>query len=153
MKFKSEKLQKLEKNRFSIFTTDLEKCYICKMPKDDLHEIFNGCRSQMSIKFGLVIPVCRTCHSRLTNDEKLKLQYQAEIDEVHLVLRYFVQSKVDEKFKNGIIDMLFKYAGYDYVSAESTNEILAKKENERIAGAYTIKFLISDMLYKIEKTH
>jgi hypothetical protein len=88
-----------------------------------------------------------------TNDEKLKLKYQAEIDEVHLVLRYFLQSKVDQKFKNGIIDMLFKYAGYDHVSAESTNEILAKKENERIAGAYTIKFLISDMLYKIEKTH
>ena len=87
-----------------------------------------------------------------TNDEKLKLKYQADIDEVHLVLRYFLHGKVDMKFKNGIIDMLSKYADCDYVSVESTNEMFAKIENERIDGAYTMKMLINDMINKINKT-
>lgn len=59
---KSKKLFKLEKNRFSVFTSDLSKCYICKKQKDDLHEIFGGKNRQNSIKLGLVLPLCRECH-------------------------------------------------------------------------------------------
>lgn len=59
---KSKKLTKIEKNRFSVFTTDLSKCYICKKQKDDLHEIFGGRNRQNSIKLGLVLPLCRECH-------------------------------------------------------------------------------------------
>lgn len=40
IKKKTSKLQKLEKNRFSILTNNLEKCYICGKNKDDLNEVF-----------------------------------------------------------------------------------------------------------------
>ena len=73
MKKKSNKLAKLERNRFSILTDNLEHCFLCHNPKNDIHEIFGGSNRQTSIKYGLCIPLCRMCHSRLHNDTKYAL--------------------------------------------------------------------------------
>ena len=68
IKKKSNKLAKLERNRFSILTDDLEHCYICKkiyfrlVPREDLHEIFGGRNRQISMRKGFVVPLCRKCH-------------------------------------------------------------------------------------------
>lgn len=72
IKKKSNKLAKLEKNRFSIVTTDLEHCYLCKNKKEDLHEMIEGKNRQVSMKYGLVIPICRKCHEIVTNDKTLQ---------------------------------------------------------------------------------
>ena len=72
---KSKKLAKLEKSRFSIITKQLDKCYICKSKKDDLHEIFGGRNRKRSIEFGLVIPLCRKCHQNIEKDETLKQKW------------------------------------------------------------------------------
>lgn len=72
IKKKSNKLAKLEKNRFSIITKDLEHCYLCKNNKDDLHELVEGKNRQVSMKYGLVIPICRKCHEIVTNDKTLQ---------------------------------------------------------------------------------
>lgn len=71
IKQKSNKLAKKEKDRFSIITNDLDKCYICKSKKQDLHEIFGGRNRQVSMKYGLVIPVCRKCHQNIEKDKTL----------------------------------------------------------------------------------
>ena len=68
MKKKSSKLAKLERNRFSIITDNLDYCIICGKPKQDLNEIFAGRNRQNSMKYGLVIPMCRNCHIKYTND-------------------------------------------------------------------------------------
>lgn len=65
---KSKKLTKLEKNRKSVFTEDLEHCYLCGKKKNDLHEIFSGRNRINSIKFNLVLPLCRECHSLNQNN-------------------------------------------------------------------------------------
>lgn len=65
---KSKKLTKLEKNRKSVFTEDLEHCYLCDKKKNDLHEIFSGRNRINSIKFNLVLPLCRKCHSLNQNN-------------------------------------------------------------------------------------
>lgn len=49
MRKKSKKLAKLEKNRYSILTDDLEHCFTCELErrirkKEDLHEVF--CRKK-----------------------------------------------------------------------------------------------------------
>lgn len=49
MKNKSKKQAKLERNRFSILTDDLEHCFTCELErrirkKEDLHEVF--CRKK-----------------------------------------------------------------------------------------------------------
>ncbi len=72
IKKKSSKLAKLENNRFSIITNNLDKCYICKKAKkEDLHEVFGGRNRQISMKYGLVIPVCRKCHDTIPKSKTL----------------------------------------------------------------------------------
>ena len=68
MRIKSNKLANLEKNRKSVFTDDLDYCYLCGKKKNDLHEIFSGRNRINSIKFNLVLPLCRKCHSLNQNN-------------------------------------------------------------------------------------
>ena len=65
---KSKKLTKLEKNRKSVFTDDLDYCYLCGKKKNDLHEVFGGRNRINSIKFNFVLPLCRECHSNNQNN-------------------------------------------------------------------------------------
>ncbi len=65
---KSKKLTKLEKNRKSVFTEDLDYCYLCGKKKNDLHEVFGGRNRINSIKFNFVLPLCRECHSNNQNN-------------------------------------------------------------------------------------
>ena len=78
MKNKSNKLAKLERNRKSIFTEDLEHCYICGKSKDHLHELFFGRNRLVSIKFSFVIPVCSICHHRCHFDTDIISFYRKE---------------------------------------------------------------------------
>lgn len=100
IKQKSSKLAKLERNRFSIITKDLEHCYICykkgmkNIPKDDLHELLEGKNRQVSMKYELVIPICRKCHNLVTNDKTLqdKLHKVAQKEfEKHYKTENFIQ--------------------------------------------------------------
>lgn len=94
LKKKSSKLAKLEKNRFSIITKDLEHCYLCGNKKQELHELVEGKNRQASMKYGLVIPICRKCHILVTNDrtlqEKLHKVAQKEFKK-HYKTENFVQ--------------------------------------------------------------
>lgn len=65
---KSKKLTKLEKNRKSVFTEDLEHCYLCSKKKNDLHEVFGGRNRINSIKYNFILPLCRECHSSNQNN-------------------------------------------------------------------------------------
>lgn len=76
IKKKSSKVIKMERNRFSILTDDLKHCYICHKCKDDLHEVYGGSNRQTSIKNGFVIPVCRNCHIKVTDNVKVQRMLQ-----------------------------------------------------------------------------
>jgi len=83
IKLKSNKLAKIERNRFSLFTSNLDKCIICGKFPVNKHEIFfgNGKR-QLSIEYGLVIPLCTEEHHNQIKqkgihfDSKLKEEWQ-----------------------------------------------------------------------------
>ena len=62
---KGAKLVKLERNRFSAFTDDLDHCIICKRKKEHLHEIFFGSNRQKSMQYNFVIPLCHECHTEM----------------------------------------------------------------------------------------
>lgn len=70
------KIKRLERMRFSIITKDLTKCYVCKAPKNDIHEIYEGAKRITSMKYGCCLPVCRKCHMRFHNDREFALQYK-----------------------------------------------------------------------------
>lgn len=93
IKQKSNKLAKLERNRFSIITYNLDICYICqKHRKDHLDEVFGGRNRQTSMKYGLVIPICFKCHRKLTDNPLLKKDIQEEAKQK------FIQKYSEEKF-------------------------------------------------------
>lgn len=80
----SSKQAKKERNRYSILTDNLDKCYICGSKKCDLHEIFGGCRRQKSIEHKLVIPICRNDHSNIKNFENwLHKTAKKKFEETH----------------------------------------------------------------------
>lgn len=74
-------MSKLEKNRFSILTHDLSKCYICGMPRQELHEIYFGKNRTNSMLFGCVVPLCYEHHRGnlgVHNNHELDLQLKQE---------------------------------------------------------------------------
>lgn len=68
MKYKTKKLLDLEKKRYSILTEDLETCYLCRSPKQDIHEIFGGSNRKVSMQHGFCVPLCRYHHRILTDN-------------------------------------------------------------------------------------
>lgn len=84
----SNKQNKLEKNRFSIFTDNFNQCYYCKRKikeneKFDLHEVYGGSNRLRSIKNGLVVPLCRKCHSNEKVINYLRILIQKEFEKTH----------------------------------------------------------------------
>lgn len=62
---KSYKLAKLERNRTSLFTDDLNKCIVCGSEQQiTIHEIFAGRNRKNSMIYKLVIPLCLFCHEK-----------------------------------------------------------------------------------------
>lgn len=87
MKQKSNKLAKLEKNRFSIFTTDFDRCYYCRITSGrqqlDIHEVYGGSNRIRSMKEGLCVPLCRRCHSSEEIIQDLRKWCQKEYEKTH----------------------------------------------------------------------
>lgn len=72
IKKRTYRLAKAEINRTSIFTEDLEHCIICGRKRDNLHEVFFGRNRQLSIRYGLVIPLCIECHREMHKNKELQ---------------------------------------------------------------------------------
>ena len=70
LKSRTSKQSKLERNRFSILTNDLEHCVICGARKEHLHEVCFGRNRINSIKFGLVLPLCSTHHTEMHKNKE-----------------------------------------------------------------------------------
>ena len=70
LKNRTSKQAKLERNRFSILTSDLDHCVICRAKKEHLHEVCFGRNRINSIKYGLVIPLCLNCHEEMHRNKE-----------------------------------------------------------------------------------
>lgn len=71
MKKRSNKLAKLERNRTSLFTEDLDHCIICGKKKEHLHEVFSGRNRINSIKYKMVLPLCAKHHEEMHSNINL----------------------------------------------------------------------------------
>lgn len=90
MKNKSYKIRKLEKNRKSILTDDLEHCYICKKQGVFLHEIFYGNNRINSMKYRCIVPLYLEhhtgnsgVHNNIELDKMLKMICERKFLEVY----------------------------------------------------------------------
>lgn len=98
---KSKKLATFEKNRYSIITDDLEKCYLCANYSQSLHEVFGGKNRIKSMQYGLVVPLCIKCHRYVEDNESIKLKLKKEAQLIFI-----------SKFDNAIF---IKEFGQDYL--------------------------------------
>lgn len=73
---KSNTLAQLERKRTSLFTHDLEHCYVCGRPKEHLHEVYEGRNRKNSMMYQMVLPLCRECHDRMHSDVSFALKYK-----------------------------------------------------------------------------
>lgn len=65
LKQKTSKLAKLERNRFSLFSDNKNKCYFCPSTYNlTWHEIFRGRNRSNSMKYGLCLRICLNCHEK-----------------------------------------------------------------------------------------
>lgn len=97
LKQKSSKLAKMERNRTSILTDKLDKCYLCPAEhnKLELHEVFRGRNRQRSMKWGLVIPLCDKCHKKITLHRNLQLEEKAKA----IFIKKYGEEKFIDEFK------------------------------------------------------
>ena len=87
MRFKTYKLSKLERNRYSILTDDMAHCYLCGVPIVEVHEICGGNNRRISMENGFCVPLCRHHHMQVTvnntMNRELKQICQKKFEETH----------------------------------------------------------------------
>ena len=68
MQLKTKKLAKLEKDRYSVFSTK-EQCMVChSIHYLTWNEIFRGRNRTNSIKYGFCLRMCLSCHQQYQED-------------------------------------------------------------------------------------
>lgn len=107
LKQQTTKHRKVDSTRFSIITSDLEHCIICGRKKEALHEVFYGAYRHVSIKYGMIIPLCLNHHTQgkfsVHNDRELDLYYK-RLAETIFISKYSYELYM----KEFIIDYLKK---------------------------------------------
>lgn len=97
IKQKSYKLAKLERNRSSIITDNLDECFFCNNKREDLHEAFRGRNRQKSIIWKLIFPLCRKHHYKATIDK----EFSSILEQIarNIFVKKYGKEKFIEEFK------------------------------------------------------
>ena len=95
----STKRARLERNRYSVFTEDLDHCYFCGKPRTDLHEILYGANRFNSMKYGYIFPLCREHHNMFHNNHVLTKQWSAKCQK-HFEQKYSLKDWMNTFHKN-----------------------------------------------------
>ena len=76
--------------KYSLFTEDLSRCYVCGRPYPQIHHIMNGSNKAKSEEYGLILPLCLNHHTGAegvhTKPEKMlacKQMAQKKFEEEH----------------------------------------------------------------------
>lgn len=79
MKYKTNKLRNLERNRFSVFYEDLSVCMNCNSTYQmTIHEIFEGKNRRNSMIYGFTLPLCLKCHRILQDNKEFNDHWKVE---------------------------------------------------------------------------
>lgn len=96
IKSRTNKQAQKEKERFSIIYTDLTKCCECGLKAGDFdtrlnlytriekNEIFSGSYRSISMKDGMVAPLCIFCHKRFHKDIIFNLSYKVKFQKEYM---------------------------------------------------------------------
>lgn len=97
---------KADSNRFSIITNDLDHCIICGKKRNALHEVFYGSYRHISIKYGMIIPLCLNHHTgglkSVHRDRELDLYFKRLAQDI-FIKKYSYELFMKE-FKKNYLD-------------------------------------------------
>ncbi len=99
LKKQSTTQRRKDLKRFSLFTDDMKTCIECGKPRKDKHECIGGCNRSNSIRYGLVVPLCRECHIDKNVKRKWTLKAQDEFVELFGYDNFIKIFKMDYKEK------------------------------------------------------
>lgn len=103
---KTKKLAQLERNRFSVFSTNTERCFLCGSTYNlTWHEIYAGRNRQTSMKYGFCLRLCLNCHeNRQDNSQfnefwhrKGQLYWESEIGTREAFIKEFGRNYLGNK--------------------------------------------------------
>lgn len=100
IKKRTSKQNKIERSRKnSLFTNNMNVCYICKKPKEHTHEVFFGSNRLNSIRYKLIVPLCDKCHSEMHKNSKLQDEFH-KLGQILFEKEYSNLNFVDIFYKN-----------------------------------------------------
>lgn len=84
--------RRLEEQRYSEFTDDMEHCYLCSQLgkttlADDKHELLPGANRYNSMKWGYVLPLCREHHNTFHKNHRFSLEWAIKCQQ-HFTEKY-----------------------------------------------------------------
>lgn len=97
----SIKHKKADNERFSIITNDLNHCFLCGKPRNALHELFYGSYRHISIRYGMIIPLCLKHHT----EGKYSVHMNRDLD---LKLKKIGQQIFEKKYDHNLFMKEFK---------------------------------------------
>lgn len=84
----------------SIMTEDWEHCFLCGKQAQQIHHVMNKSYKKKSEKYGLLVPLCAKCHSKVhDSDESLNKELK-KIAQADFVLKYSGNLWIREFDKN-----------------------------------------------------
>lgn len=89
----------------SILTDNLDICFFCGKPRQQIHHVMNAANKKKSEKYGLLLPVCALCHYLIHNnssDKELNM----------LAVRRLGQRRFEELYSR---DLWIKEFGKNYL--------------------------------------
>lgn len=116
LKSRTNKQAKREKERFSIIYPDLAKCCVCGLKTGDFdkrinqytqiekNEVFEGSYRQVSIRLGMIAPLCIFCHKQFHKDIlgmnlSFKVKFQKEYLKNHTREEFIASFGQDYEYK------------------------------------------------------
>ncbi len=76
----------------SIITSKMDRCFICGAYGVEIHHIMGGANRKNSTKYGLVVPLCRGCH---TGDNGVHMNKDRND-----ALKRIAQSRFEQKYSH-----------------------------------------------------
>ena len=76
----------------SIITSQMDRCFICGAYGVEIHHIMGGANRKNSTKYGLVVPLCRGCH---TGDNGVHMNRDRND-----ALKRIAQSRFEQKYSH-----------------------------------------------------
>ena len=76
----------------SIITSRMDRCFICGAYGVEIHHIMGGANRKNSTKYGLVVPLCRECH---TGDNGVHMN-----GDRNDALKRIAQSRFEQKYSH-----------------------------------------------------